>query len=108
MTTIITDSFSWDEVDRLYDRLEQIADRNINTLAGAQARGEAYLRKAGIHAVSGYIRVPVNCGQQLYDVIEVTDRLAGLNSASRRVLSITLLYDTEHGKYEQTLFLGGV
>lgn len=108
MTTIITDSFNWDEVDRLYDRLEQIADRNINALDGAKARGEAYLRKAGIRAVSGYIRVPVNCGQQLYDVIDITDRLAGLDAAGRRVLGITLVYDTERSVYEQRILLGGV
>jgi len=106
MTTIIADSFEWDEIERLGDRWEQIADSNINSAALAQTRGEVYLRKAVIYTVSGYIRVPVNCGQQLYDVIDITDRLAGLETSRRRILGISLLYDTERGIYEQRLVLG--
>ena len=60
---IIVDSFDWDEIARFYDRLRQLEDRNIDTVAKAQARGEAYLRQSEIESVSGFIRIPVNCGQ---------------------------------------------
>jgi len=50
----------------------------------------------------------VNCGQELYDVIEVTDAVAGLSAAKRRVLGLALRYSAAAGTYEQRLRLGGV
>ena len=78
---IIVDSFSWEQIAGLYDRIEQLEDRNIDTVAKAGQRGEAYLREAEIESDGGTIRVPVNCGQQLYDVISITDSRAGLTLA---------------------------
>ncbi len=67
------------------------------------------LRKAALTAEDGEVAVPVNCGQELYDVIEVADALAGLSAAKRRVLGIGLRYSTgERPVYEQRLSLGGV
>jgi hypothetical protein len=105
---IIADSFNWAEIERVYDRWEQITDLNIDTTEGTLARGAACLRKAEVAAGGGFIRIPVNCGQQLYDVIEITDRQSGLDAARKRVLGITLVYDTERGIYEQRIMLGGV
>jgi hypothetical protein len=105
---IVVDSFKWDEVDRLYDRLRHIEDRNLNTTTTSHLRGTAFLRKAEIAAVGGAILVPVNCGQQLYDVIEVTDVRAGLAAAKRRVLGVTLVYRPQRGEYIQRLELGGI
>jgi len=62
-TAIIVDSFSWEQIEKLHDRLILVDDRNIGTVAGAGERGEAYLREAEIESVTGMIRVPVNCGQ---------------------------------------------
>jgi len=105
---VLADSFAWDEIDRLYDRLKQIDDRNIGTVDEAQQRGQAYLRKAEMEAVSGSILVPVNCGQQLYDVIDVTDARAGLDSQKYRVVGMVLLYNPQRGEYSQRLWLGAV
>jgi len=105
---IVVDSFAWDEIDRLYDRLRQLDDRNIDTVAEAQQRGEAYLRQAEIESDLGSILVPVNCGQQLYDVIDVTDSRAGLTSEKRRVLGFILVYSARRGEYSQRLYLGAV
>jgi len=105
---IVVDSFAWGEVDRLYDRLRQLEDRNIDTVAKAQARGEAYLREVGIESASGRVRIPVNCGLQLYDVIDITDSRAGLSAEKRRVLGITLVYEPRRGEYEHRLLLGAV
>jgi hypothetical protein len=105
---IIVDSFAWGEIDRLYDRLSQLEDRNINTITKAQQRGEAYLRQADIESAGGMIYIPVNCGQQLYDVIDITDSRAGLNAAKKRVLGLVLVYNTGRGEYEQRLSLGAV
>jgi hypothetical protein len=49
----------------------------------------------------------VNCGQELYDVIEVTDAVAGLSAAKRRVLGLDLRYSTgKRAIYEQRILLG--
>ncbi len=105
---IIADSFSWSEIDRLYDRLRQLEDRNLDTVAEAQQRGGAYLRQAEIESGSGYIRTPVNCGQQLYDVVDITDSRAGLNAAKKRVLGLVLVYNPRRAQYEARLSLGAV
>jgi hypothetical protein len=105
---IITDSFGWGEITRLCDRLRQIGDRNLGTAAEAQQRGQAYLRQAEIEAAVGNILVPVNCGQQLYDVIDITDGRAGLDAEKKRVLGLVLVYHPLQGEYFQRLWLGAV
>ena len=105
---VIADSFSWEQIDKLYDRLRQLEDRNIDTVARAEARGLAYLREAEIESVSGAIQIPVNCGQQLYDVIDITDSRAGLGEEKKRVLGIILVYQPHRGEYQQHLSLGAV
>jgi hypothetical protein len=105
---IVVDSFAWDEIDKLYDRLSRLEDRNINTVAKAQGRGQAYLREAEIESASGVIRVPVNCGQQLYDVIDITDNRAGLEAEKKRITGLTLVYNPRRGEYEHRLSLGTV
>jgi len=105
---IVADSFAWEEIDLLNDRLLQLDDRNIGTIDEALQRGEAYLRRAEIGAEGGNILVPVNCGQQLYDVIEITDVHAGLDAIRKRVLGIVLTYYPRRGEYRQCLILGAV
>ena len=105
---ILAESFAWDEIDGLGERLVQVIDRNLGTAAQAQQRGEAYLRKAGIAAGGGSILVPVNCGQQLYDVVAITDARAGLDASPRRVAGISLHYNPGRGEYRQRLYLGAV
>jgi len=105
---VVVDSFSWSEVNKLYDRLWQLEDRNIDTVEKAQAQGEAYLREAEIESANGAIRIPVNCGQQLYDVIDITDSRAGLSGEKKRVLGLTLVYNPRRGEYEAWLSLGAV
>ncbi|MDO8717061.1 MAG: hypothetical protein Q7J73_09715 [Dehalococcoidales bacterium] len=105
---VVVDSFAWSEVNRLYERPGQITDRNLDTVGKARQRGEALLRKVEIDSLGGYILVPVNCGQQLYDVIDITDSRVGLTSDRRRVTGVNIIYDTRRGEYSQRLRLGGV
>lgn len=105
---IVVDCFAWDQIERLYDRLRQVEDKNIDTVTKAEQRGEAYLRRAEVASVNGSILIPVNCGQQLYDVIDITDSRAGLDAAKRRVLGLALVYSPKSGEYQQRLLLGGV
>ena len=105
---VIVDTFTWSEIVRIYDRLNQLDDRNIDTTQKAQARGGAYLRQAEIGSAGGAIRIPINCGQQLYDVIDITDSRAGLSAEKKRVLGLILVYNTRRGEYDQRLLLGAV
>lgn len=105
---VIVDSFSWDEIARSYDRLSRTEDTNIDTVEKAQARGEACLREAEIKSGGGAIRIPVNCGQQMYDVIDITDSRAGLSAVKKRVLGLVLVYDSRRGQYHEQLLLGSV
>jgi hypothetical protein len=105
---IVVDAFAWEEIERLYDRTGRLEDRNIDSIASAEDRGESYLRKLEMTTVNGAILVPVNCGQQLYDVTDITDSRAGLSAAKRRVNGLTLVYNPQRGEYRQRLLLGGV
>lgn len=105
---VVVDSFIWPEIDRYHDRLRFIEDNNISAVAEAEQRGRAILRKVEIQSAGGYIRTPVNCGQQMYDVIDITDGLAGMVAETRRVLGIDLIFNAIKGTYEQRLYLGAV
>lgn len=105
---VIADTFAWDEIDRTGERPLQINDRNISNADAARFRGESILRKIEIGSDAGSIFVTVNCGQQLWDVIDITDERTGLTAARRRVTGISLVYNTRKGEYRQRLQLGKV
>ncbi len=105
---ILTESFAWDEINKQGDILDLVEDLNLTTTDSAEDRGNAILRKIDIEHLSGFIRIPVNCGQQLYDIIEITDSGAGLANSKRRILGIALSHIPQKGEYEQKLILGGV
>jgi hypothetical protein len=106
---IMSERFDWGEIAKVYDRLGQVHDLNLDTLAKAEERGDALLRGEQMAARGGESVVPTNCGQDLYDVIEISDARAGLSSVKRRVMGITLRYSTlREARYEQRLRLGGV
>jgi hypothetical protein len=106
---VFAERFDWPAVQTANDRLVEVIDTNVTTQTQAEDRAEAELRRAGIEAQTGEIAVPVNCGQELYDVVEVTDAVAGLSAAKRRVLGLDLRYSTgKRPVYEQRVTLGGV
>jgi len=101
------EAFAWDEVDEAYDRLLQVHDLNLDTTEKAQARAEALLHTSG-RASTAEVVVPVNCGQELFDVVEVTEPGLGLDAARYRVLGLELRYERERTpRYTHTLHLGG-
>jgi hypothetical protein len=50
--------------------------------------------------------VPTNVGQELLDVVEVTDARCGIDQENLRVQGIRTLYDRRRGPYDQILTLG--
>lgn len=105
---VFAERFDWAGVAALHDRLAQAVDTNLTTAAQVEARGDALLRHAAMASAGGEITAPVNCGLELFDVIEVTDPLAGLSAAKRRVLGLSLRYSANPGVYQQRVWLGGV
>jgi hypothetical protein len=52
------------------------------------------------------ITVPANVGQELLDVVEVTDPRCGVTAHRFRVQNIITEYDRTRGRYDQTIALG--
>jgi hypothetical protein len=50
--------------------------------------------------------VPVNCGQELYDVITLTDARCGIENQKHRVVAIQTTYEPAVAAYFQRLLLG--
>jgi hypothetical protein len=105
---LVVDTFDWQELEKFPEKFKLVVDRNIGTLLQAQDFGVTMLRRCRVESTKGAIQVPVNCGQQMYDVIDITDTRAGLLSAMRRVVSIVLEYRPAGGVYTQQFSLGGV
>jgi hypothetical protein len=105
---VFAEGFDWPALAAAHDRTTQVIDANLATAGAASDRATAVLRRAAIEAVDGAIIVRPNVGQELHDVVEVTDGLAGLSAAKRRVVGQTLRYSTERGEYVQRVELGGV
>ena len=105
---VFAERLDWPSLEAVYDRLAQVLDANLTTVTQAEDRGDAVLRRASLGAADGEVTAAVNCGQELYDAIAVTDAVAGLSAAKRRVLGLALRYSAATGTYEQRLRLGGV
>ena len=75
----------------------------------ADDRCQELLRRLERDSLSGDVTVGPNCGQELYDVVEVTDPRAGLAAVKRRVAGLRLDFRRSgEPRYLQRLTLGGV
>lgn len=74
----------------------------------AHQLGIATLREFEIEGLNGIILVPMNCGQDLFDVIAITSPQAGLNASKRRVISLTRTWTPNKPKslYQMRVGLG--
>jgi hypothetical protein len=104
------EGFDWPDIEDAYDRVRQTHDLNLDTVALAQDRAAAELRHLAMASQGGFLVAPPNCGQELYDVVAITDPSAGLSSANRRVVGLNLRYvrGGPAPAYEQRLTLGAV
>ena len=80
-----SDLSNWSDFPALFDRPIHIHDATLDTQEKTDARAHSESRRIAIYPSRGSITVPVNAGQELYDVIELTDPAVGLASAKRRV-----------------------
>lgn len=103
------EQFDWAGAEAWPNAGRQVHDANIASTTDAQARAAAELRLTAVAADTGAVSAGVNCGQQLYDVVEITDPGAGLVRAKRRVTGVQVQYSrTGTARYDMTLNLGGV
>jgi len=103
---VVEDAFDWPNLELGIDNLEQSYDPNLQTSTRAQERADAILRKASLRAQGGQITIPVNCGQELYDVITVTDTRCGISSKKYRVLDIETALSLRQWLYQQRFTIG--
>jgi hypothetical protein len=102
---IVQDAFDWDLLQLAIDILDQDYDPNLQTVTRAQERADAILRTAAQAAQGGQIVVPTNVGQELLDVVELTDARCGISEENYRVRAIQTGYDRRQGIYTQRLAL---
>jgi hypothetical protein len=87
------------------DILEQVYDPNLQISTRAQERADAILRQMSLRAERGNLVIPPNVGQELLDVVEVTDARCGISEQKYRVQAIRIDYDRRQGIYTQRLEL---
>lgn len=105
-TGVFNESFSWTELELAYNRIAQAHDAGLTTAADALARAIAVLREATIEASHDALITAPNVGQEVGDVIDVTEPRANLSAAKRRVLELSTEYQPSKAVYKQTLTLG--
>jgi hypothetical protein len=103
---IVENAFDWTNLQLGIDILEQDYDANLQSATRAQERADSILRKHALESKGGQITIPTNVGQELYDVITVTDKRCGITSRKYRVMSIEAQFNRLQGSYQQVLTLG--
>jgi len=103
---ILEEALDWDLLQLAIDILEQDYDPNLQTAARAQERADAILRARAQEAEPAVITIGTNVGQELLDVVEVTDKRCGISQENYRVQTIHIDYDRRKGIYEQRLTIG--
>ncbi|MEZ4501748.1 MAG: hypothetical protein R3C39_03915 [Dehalococcoidia bacterium] len=87
-----------------------VVDDNLTVQARVDARAQTALRQAALTSDLGEIVVPMNVGQELGDVIEVSDAASGLDAARARVVGLRYRYvrGGSRPRYDLTLSLSEV
>jgi hypothetical protein len=88
------------------ERLDFIPDPAIPTTAEAGDVASAVLSKMRLHGKGGVILIPPNCGQELFDVVQVSDSMANQSAVTFRVVGIRFEYNPKQARYAHKLILG--
>ena len=95
-----------DEIALVGERLDFLPDPAIPTTAQAADVASAVLSRMRLMGKRGVIFIPPNCGQELFDVVEVTDRQANQSAVKFRVVGIRFEYNPGEALYLHKLILG--
>ena len=94
------------ELGLVGERLDFQQEPAIPTTAQAGAMADAILTKMRLTGKRGVILVPPNCGQELFDVVEVTDTKSNQAAVKFRVVGIRFEYNPKQARYQHNLILG--
>jgi hypothetical protein len=94
------------EITLVGERLDFQPDPAIPTTAQAGDVASAVLSKMRLHGKGGVILIPPNCGQELFDVVQVSDSMANQSAVTFRVVGIRFEYNPKQARYDHKLILG--
>jgi hypothetical protein len=88
------------------ERLDFQQELAIPTTAQAGDVASAILSKMRLTGKRGVILIPPNCGQELFDVVELSDAGANQSAVKFRVVGIRFEYNPKQARYQHKLMLG--
>lgn len=97
-----------EEVARVGERLDFQTDTAISTSSQAVDVASAILAKIRLNGKRGFIVIPPNCGQELFDVIEVTDNKCAQWAQEYRVTGIYFEFNCKQARYENRIILNSI
>jgi hypothetical protein len=96
------------ELDLVGERLDFQQELAIPTDSQAAIMASAVLSKMRLSKAAGIILIPPSCGQELWDLIEISDRISAQNIQKYRIIGIHLVYNSKSGEFYQRLRLAGL
>ena len=103
---IVEEAHDWALLQLAIDELQQVYDPNLGDATRAQERADAVLRTRAQEGAQAAITVAANVGQELLDVVDLTDDRCGITADPHRVQGIRIDYDRRKAVYEHRLTLG--
>jgi hypothetical protein len=94
------------EIGLVGERLDFQPDPAIPTTAQAADVASAILSKMRLTKARGVILIPPNCGQELFDVVQLTDSQANQSAVKFRVVGLRFEYNPKQARYQHKLILG--
>jgi len=94
------------EVTLLGERLDFQSDPAIPTAAQAGDVAAAVLSKMRLMGKNGVIFIPPNCGQELFDVVQISDSAANQSAVKFRIVGMRFEYNPGQAIYQHRLILG--
>ena len=94
------------EIALVGERLDFQQELAIPTEALASSVAQAMLAKMRLTTKRGVILIPPNCGQELFDVVEITDSVANQAAIKFRVVGLRFEYNPREARYQHRLILG--
>jgi hypothetical protein len=107
--TISHEDDEFTQIAAVDDRLARVTAPDYTVEADAAARAAAELRKGQMwNAKGGWVQVAMNCGQEVFDVVTITDTSAGLTTQDFRVIGIKTHWNKKYWTCIQQLLLSDV
>ncbi|MCJ7664203.1 MAG: hypothetical protein MUO24_08155 [Desulfobacterales bacterium] len=94
------------ELGLVGERLDFQQELAIPTATQAEATANAILSKMRLTGKRGVILIPPNCGQELFDVVQLSDKGANQEAIKFRVVGIRFEYNPKQARYQHKRTLG--